>query len=389
MTPDIIFMECMVASAAQETTAVACTIARRQHRSVGSTLGRAGAILLASALLVIPLPASALRDAPAKLSDAEFWRLSADLSEPGGSFRSDNILSNEIGFQTIIPDLQNIVKPGIYMGVGPEQNFTYIAALKPKMAIITDIRRGNLQLHLMYKALFGLATDRADFVGLLFSKKRPASLTAASTVDEIFTQYDSLPVSEAVYHETWTRIVDHLTKAPHTLPLGSDDIDGIKYVFDHFYNYGTAINYSSNQGGGRGQMASYESLMLTNDGTGTKRSYLATNEAFQFLQDLEARNLIVLATGDFAGPKALRAVGNYIRERGETVQAFYLSNVEDYLGGDLWMKFCNNVSTLPLVESSTFIYGMRPARGSNFPGGGLASYYRSIQADVKAYSCKP
>lgn len=345
-------------------------------------------LMLAAVFLVVTASASAYREAPAKLTDAEFWKLSADLSEPGGQFRSDNILSNEMGFQTIIPDLQTIVKPGIYMGVGPEQNFTYIAALKPKMAIITDIRRGNLQLHLMYKALFGLAADRADFVGLLFSKKRPATLRASASVDEIFTTYDGLPVSQAVYDDTWTRMIDFLTKAPHTLPLDKDDIDGIKYVFDHFYTYGTAINYSSNQGGGRGRMATYESLMITNDGTGRKRSYLATDEAFTFMQDLEARNLVVPVTGDFAGPKALRAVGSYIRDRGETVQAFYLSNVEDYLGGDLWMKFCNNVASLPLVESSTFIYGARPV-GGGFPGSGLASYYRSMQADVKQYNCKP
>ena len=55
----------------------------------------------------------------------------------------------------------------------PEQNFTYIAALKPKMAFIIDIRRGNLQLHLMYKALFELSSDRADFIFRLFSRKRP------------------------------------------------------------------------------------------------------------------------------------------------------------------------------------------------------------------------
>lgn len=345
-------------------------------------------LVLAAVLALVAFPAGAHREAPAKLSDAEFWTLSADLSEPGGSFRSDNILSNEMGFQTIIPALQKIVKPGIYMGVGPEQNFTYIAALKPKMAIITDIRRGNLQLQLMYKALFEMATDRADFVGMLFSKKRPATLTSSSPVGDIFAQYDRLPVSEATYNDTWKRIVDHLTKTPHTLPLDKDELDGIKYVFDHFYTYGTAINYSSAQGGGRGSMATYESLMTTNDGAGVERSYLATNEAFEFMQDLERRNLVVPVVGDFAGPKALRAVGSYIRDRGETVQAFYLSNVEDYLGGDLWMKFCNSVSSLPVVDSSTFIYGMRPP-GGGYAGGGLASYYRSIPGDVKQYNCKP
>ena len=339
-------------------------------------------------------PASAVRETPAKLSETEFWQVTADLSEPGGYFQSDNILSNELGFQTIIPALKTIVKPGVYMGVGPEQNFTYIAALKPKMAILTDIRRGNLHLHLMYKALFEMSADRAEFVGLLFSKKRPENLAGTATIDEIFGKYNATPTSEAIYNDTWKRIVDHLTKAPHTFPLDKFDIDGMKFVFDHFYTYGPSITYSSATGGGGRYMSNYEQLMRTNDGllnggTSKQQSYLASDEAFNFMKDLESKNLLVPVVGNFAGPTAIRAVGNYIRERGETVMAFYLSNVEDYLPmGGTWERFCNSVASLPLVESSTFIYGARPQQGS-FPGGGLASWYRNMQDDVKTYNCKP
>lgn len=357
---------------------------------------RAAALLaMVVGLLVVAGPLVRARGAetPQRLTDAEFWKLTEDISEPNGQFQSDNLLSNELGFQTIIPALKSIVKPGVYMGVGPEQNFTYIAALQPKMVFITDIRRGNLELHLMYKALFEMSADRADFVGMLFSKARPAGLSAGAPVAEIFAKYDAAPVSADVRAANWKRIIDHLTKAPHTFPLAKDDIDGIQYVFDSFYTYGTAINYRSSTGagfgGGRGggQMATYEALMVTNDGAGVERSYLANEELFKVIKDLEMKNLLVPTVGNFAGPKALRAVGSYIRQQGETVQAFYLSNVEDYLTGGLWQTFCNNVSTLPLTESSTFIYGARGNGGA--PGGsGLASWYRPILKDVKDYSCK-
>src|SRR4029079_8383994 len=123
---------------------------------------------------------------PARLSDQEFWQLSGAMSEDNGYFRSDNLLSNEIWYQTVIPDLLARTKPGgVYLGVGPEQNFTYIAALKPKIVFITDIRRGNMHTQLMYKALFDLAADRADFMSLLFTKKRPAGLTTQSSAGEI------------------------------------------------------------------------------------------------------------------------------------------------------------------------------------------------------------
>jgi hypothetical protein len=336
-------------------------------------------------LLTVPAAAWRVAGAPDRLSDAEFWALSQSLSEPNGSFRSDNLTSNEIGFQTIIPALKNIVKPGIYLGVGPEQNFTYIAALKPKMAIIADIRRGNLHLHLMYKALFEMSKDRAEFVGLLFSKPRPDGLAGDAPVNTIFERYSRMQGDEKLFTDTFGRIVAHLTKSPHTLPLDQGDLQGIQYVLQQFYFFGTSLNYGST--GGR-QMVNYAELMTANDGS-VQRSYLATDEAFQFMKDLESRNLLLPVVGDFAGPKALRAVGDYVRKQGDTVMAFYLSNVEDYLTPDpTWYRFCSNVMSMPLDDSSVYIFGARPS-GGGFPGGGLASYYRNIKEDIKRYNCKP
>src|SRR5213079_2396828 len=180
---------------------------------------------------------------PASLSDQEFWALTDQLSEANGYFRSDNFLSNERGYQLIIQDLVDKIKPGgVYMGVGPEQNFTYIAALKPRMAFIVDIRRGNLDLQLMYKALFELSKDRADFVSLLFSRKRPEGLELESSVQEIFAAFGKTFSSEALYTENLKRIQDHLTKT-HSFPLSANDLEGIEYVYHNFYRFGPNINY--------------------------------------------------------------------------------------------------------------------------------------------------
>src|SRR6185503_21002275 len=96
-----------------------------------------------AAMVTWARPLHARAELPARLTDAEFWNLTEELSEPNGFFRSDNFLSNETGYQTVIPDLLERVKPGgVYLGVAPEVNFSYIAAIKPRMAFIIDIRRG-------------------------------------------------------------------------------------------------------------------------------------------------------------------------------------------------------------------------------------------------------
>ena len=91
----------------------------------------------------------AARALPASLTDEQFWSVIASASEPGGSFRYDNLISNETALQQIIPELQKTPRAGAYLGVGPEQNFTYITALKPSIAFIIDIRRDNMLLHLL------------------------------------------------------------------------------------------------------------------------------------------------------------------------------------------------------------------------------------------------
>src|SRR4029078_11943367 len=124
----------------------------------------------------------AAEELPKQLSDASFWKLATDFSEPGGYFRSDNFVSNEEMFQFVIPDLKKITKPGgVYLGVGPDQNFTYIVALQPKIAFIFDIRRQNMMQHLMHKALIEASKDRADFLSRLFSRPRPEALKTSAT----------------------------------------------------------------------------------------------------------------------------------------------------------------------------------------------------------------
>jgi hypothetical protein len=87
------------------------------------------------------------------------------------------------------------------------------------------------------------------------------------------------------------------------------------------------------------------------------RSYLGSDEAFAILKDMQERNLIVPVVGDFGGPKALRAVGDWVRRHNATVDVFYVSNVEQYLfqQGEAWERFYGNVSTMPRHRNALFV----------------------------------
>jgi hypothetical protein len=337
---------------------------------------RALTIAVFAAVVALTAAPAAVRGAaavPARLTDTEFWQLVETLSEPNGFFSSSNLVSNENTFQGLIPRLKETVKPGgVYMGVGPDQNFTYIASLQPSIAFILDIRRGNLLEQLMYKAIVELSADRADFLSRLFSRKRPAGLTKDSPVEDLFVAFEREPPVEALYDANVLAIVNHL-RVRHKFPLDDDDAAGIGTIFMAFYAAGPNLTYSS-QGAGRSRYPSYRDLQISTDGDGHNHAYLGSDDQFRALKSLEERNLIVPVVGNFAGPKALRAIASWIKARDAVVTTFYLSNVEQYLFQDgLWELFARNVAQLPLDPSSTFIrscftgcVGVRP-----FPSGSV------------------
>ena len=144
----------------------------------------------------------------------------------------------------------------------------------------------------------------------------------------------------------------------HGFALSDRDWSEIEYAFDAFTTFGPRLNYLSTgtDSYGGSPLPSYAESMSATDADGAAHSYLNTEESFRFVKDLEGRNLIVPVVGDFAGSKAIRAIGGYVKDKGATVSAFYLSNVELYLYRELlWNSFCRNAAALPVTDTSVFI----------------------------------
>jgi len=351
----------------------------RRRRSVIAILALTAIV---STWPLAPSVRGAAPELPSRLSDKAFWQLITDLSEPGGSFRSDNFLSNENAFQTVIPDLKSMLPSGgVYLGVGPEQNFTYILALRPRLAFIVDIRRGNLLEQLLYKAFFEMSSSRAEFLSRLFARKRPTDVPANAPPDVLFSALDSAAPSEVLFKENLQAARDKLVK-DHKFVLSEDDLKGLEYVYSAFFRGGVELNYSYSPNGVSGfggGFPSYRELMSETDGQGDNRSYLATEENFRTLREYQRNNAIIPIVGDFGGEKALRAVGDYLRQHNATVTAFYTSNVEQYLFQEAyaWRRFLQNVATFPIDSRSTFI---RSISNRGFP----FSQFRRISPAARA-----
>jgi hypothetical protein len=332
--------------------------------------------------------------APKKaISAAEFSRMVRSFSEEEGNFASDNYISNETGYLYIVEKMKQMgVTGGAYIGVGPEQNFTYIAKIRPEIAFIVDIRRQAIIQHLMYKAIFQMAPDPAHFLSLLFSrpldaKGAPGRDTPIEAVVEYFADRAS-PID--VYSENLSAIRKTIEK-DFEFPLSEHDAQLLEHVYSAFRQGNLQILtrwYGGGYGGGYyGGFPTLKDLILATDLNGKQGNFLASREDYEFLRNLHRNNRIIPVVGDFAGTKALAVVADYLKENGYTVSAYYTSNVEQYLFGDqVFGAFAENIRKLPINDQSVFIRSIRTGwRPRSTPISRMATVLEKMAVFVKDF----
>jgi hypothetical protein len=304
---------------------------------------------------------------------APFAAQIAALSEPDGYFDTDNLISNERSYLQVIAELRRLgVRGGAYIGVGPDTNFSYIAEVRPAVAFVIDVRRDNLLLHLLFKALFDLSATRVDYLSALLGKPAPPAIAGwrLAPIERLVAHFDK--VANAPDLSTLKRRVEAAI-AKQGVPLSKADLATIARFHDRFISEGLELRFSSTGRPPRAHYPTYRDLLLETDADGRQANYLASEESFQFVRSLQQRDLIIPVVGDLSGPSALSAIGRLLASRKEPLSVFYTSNVEFYLFGQgVFPRFVANLHHLPRTDRSVivrsvfgrYIAGARPGDGS-------------------------
>lgn len=302
---------------------------------------------------------------------ATFGARIAELSEPEGRFDTDNLISNERSYLHVVPALRaGGVRGGAYIGVGPDQNFSYIAQIRPTIAFIVDIRRDNLLLHLLFKALFAGAPTRIEYLSLLFGRAPPGGLDGwkAASVERLGSYISG---TQPAHHlEAGRRAKLDATIAAFGLPLSPADYSTIHRFHQTFVDAGLALKFQSYGRGPRSYYPTYGDLLLETDRDGHHWSFLAAEDDYQFVRSLERRDLVIPVVGNLSGASALEKIGELLEQRGEKLSAFYTSNVEFYLFGDgTFPRYFQNLRRLPHTAQSVVIRSMFDGYAFSAPPG--------------------
>jgi hypothetical protein len=298
----------------------------------------------------------------------------ASLSEAAGYFDTDNLISNERSYLQVVTELRRRqVRGGAYLGVGPDQNFSYIAEVRPAIAIIVDVRRDNMLLHLLFKALFALSRTRIEYLALLTGRPVPADADTwrAAPIDRLIAYIDATGAAPRRVEDAIARI---------GVPLSVEDRATIDRFHARFIADGLSLRFQSTGRPPQSYNPTLRELLRETDAEGRQSNYLASEDAFQFLKGLQARDLVIPVTGDLSGPSAVAAVGRLLASRGERLSAFYVSNVEFYLFGDgTFSRFAANLERIPRTANSVLIrslFGRYASRGR--PGDASSSHLQTV-----------
>jgi hypothetical protein len=311
--------------------------------------------VVASAVCVAALLASALHGI-AQQGVQTFAARVERLSEPGGDFDTDNLISNERSYLEVVPALKTAgVSGGVYIGVGPDQNFSYIAQIRPAIAFIVDIRRDNLLLHLLFKALFASAPTRVEYVSLLTGRPVPerAETWREASLPRIIDYVDGVRPNPEAVRLSDRRLRD--TIAGFGVPLTPTDFSTIERFHRQFIDAGLSLKFESRGRPPRDAYPTFRDLLLATDRAGRSWNYLASERDYQFVRSLQAQDLVVPVVGDLGGTHALAAIADLMVQRGNHLSAFYVSNVETYLYGGKYPQFIRNIEHLPKDSHSVII----------------------------------
>lgn len=265
----------------------------------------------------------------------DFARTIERLSEPGGYFDTDNLISNESSYLHVAGALRaSGLSGGAYVGVGPDQNFSYMAILRPDIAYLIDIRRDNLLQHLLFKALFEEGRNRVEFLSLLYGRRAPNDLGDwdERSVHEITAWVDGNPGDAASRRFALERISERVGSMG--VPLDDDDWATIERFHRAFIEPGLDLRFTTYGRAPRFFYPTHRDLLLAEDLDGEPSSFLVDEDDYQFLRRLHEADAVIPVVGNLAGDHAFAAIGRDIAERGHTLNGMYTSNVEFYLWSD-------------------------------------------------------
>lgn len=305
--------------------------------------------------------------------DQSFGSVVRALSEPETGPAADNLVSNEDSYPRIAADVaQRRPVDGVYVGVGPDQNFTILAHAAPRLAFVLDYRRRNLLLHLVHKALFSLSENRVAYLSRL-TARRPTGLPADPDADQLVAAFSAARFERR-------RLDAAIAEAAAVLqPLdvvAASEWDAVATIQAKLAGPGMNARFLA--------LPMYPTLgrlVKTRDRRGAAAHLLANEDRYRLVRHLQRNDLVIPLVGDFGRPHGLDKLSDWLKAHRLRVGLLYISDVEFFLirAGRL-RDYADNLTSLPWADGALIARTSTReiAHSERFPGDSSTTIVRSV-----------
>lgn len=252
---------------------------------------------------------------------------------PPSNYTLDCFVTNESAYNEVLARCRPAGgTTGAYLGVGPDQNFTYIGAYRPRLAIVVDARMDNLIEHLMFKVIFERAEDPLQYLALLFG--RSGSRSAGRPVPDgspeaLVEEFERLPSSNRTYgaNRAWLR-----AELGRRWPLTDEHHRRVDHLYAEFHRRQLDItNVDAATRANLNEIPCLRDIILARNSRGVNLHFLTDRERYRYVRRLQRADRVIPMLGNLTSTPSIDRVDAILRQAGERLATLYLSNVEEHV----------------------------------------------------------
>ncbi|MFM7319838.1 MAG: hypothetical protein ACKO5E_23060 [bacterium] len=276
--------------------------------------------------------------------------------KPSGPASADNLMTNEDSIASVVDELDGKVPTGqVYLGVGPDQNFTLMAYARPAMSFIIDYRRKNQLLHFLHQALLQLSESRMEYLENFWARRFSGQQNHQKplSAEAIMAGFEKAELDQKKLREVQEK-VKAVIRLLHD--FSPDDLNEIAKIQARLAGPGPETRFLA--------LKMYPTIrqMITGPSrSGKPGHWLASDESYATVRQLSSSGHIYPITGDWSANSrgnetVFSKLGAYLRREKRQVGCYYISDVEFFLfRSGRFSDYLANLGQLPWHPSAVVI----------------------------------
>lgn len=268
------------------------------------------------------------------------------LSEPETGPPAENLVSNEDSYANGASDAARLApERGVFLGVGPDQNFSFVASARPLLAIVADYRRRNSLLHLLHKALMGLSGDRIAYLANLTARNPPPFVKGEPSGKVLAETFARLPMDRERLDGVAREVRRYLR--PFGL-VGDDEWPALATIQAKLAGPGMASRFLGLPG-----YPTLGRMIAATDRRGVASHFLASEGRYRVVRDLQLGDRILPVVADFAAAVAMPRIAAWLGRHRLALSVVYVSDVEFFLlRAGRFDAYVANLAAMPRLDGA-------------------------------------